>query len=476
MTWGIGVNITELPLFSVPIEGGSLPFLSFPDANISRCSTKINEFCGELASVGEILSEGTLQPRQTFTSFGNEIIWPGEPPDDATYQCISSLRGIVEERITLERWFSAPNFVWTNQLGDKKIPVENDIAILGMDPSTPSSPIIHRIWLGEYFPHRLRIIHEEWERLYPDRVKLWRDADIERLLPSFSPWMNQLGVRQHDPRLRSDLLRLEILHRFGGWYTDMDVVPCKLLPQLAPSHLVAVLEDPSVVSNAILGVGMPRFKLLTRIMENVRRWAQYFSGEETSSITGPRLVTRAVREFSAEVILLPVSFAHPRHFSEKRNARTSCDTLPEETVLNHLFDSERKSFNPTKLQLVEILPNIDEEELVVILNVLPWLGVRLEIMGRPWHVCAQGRWRDSTPRCVPFLMERVVQSVSITITLSSQQLAWDQMRGGESGPAHVVRVRAWVIDSNLAPLPKSSVFGAFAFASQFLMSENDVDL
>ena len=94
---------------------------------------------------------------------------------------------------------------------------------------SPSFPLLlHFIWLG---PKPLPVTFAEsllpkWREMHPEsegyEVKLWTEAD----LPSLDFLANKDVILDKDlnPALRADFLRIELLHKFGGLYADVDMV------------------------------------------------------------------------------------------------------------------------------------------------------------------------------------------------------------------------------------------------------------
>ena len=136
------------------------------------------------------------------------------------------------------------------------------------EPTTSTIPRrLHLIWLGRArFPSQEVV--DRWAALHPTwSIHVWRDADFDRVV-TFSARFLHL----RDVRVRSDVLRLELLYRYGGVYIDDDVVPLRALDALveaverqaaaagresnnnnAACPTFAALEDESVVNNAVIG-------------------------------------------------------------------------------------------------------------------------------------------------------------------------------------------------------------------------------
>ena len=66
----------------------------------------------------------------------------------------------------------------------------------------------------------------KWREMHPEsegyEIKLWTEAD----LPILDLIANRDVILDKDlnPALRADFLRIELLHKFGGLYADVDMV------------------------------------------------------------------------------------------------------------------------------------------------------------------------------------------------------------------------------------------------------------
>jgi mannosyltransferase OCH1-like enzyme len=78
---------------------------------------------------------------------------------------------------------------------------------------------IHQIWLGGELPENYKRLTESWLKYNPDwEYKLWTDSDVIDLdFPNKGIFnsISNLGMK-------ADLLRIEILNKFGGLYADID--------------------------------------------------------------------------------------------------------------------------------------------------------------------------------------------------------------------------------------------------------------
>lgn len=169
--------------------------------------------------------------------------------------------------------------------------------------------ILHRIWVGtEPMPDDFAAFGEEWSRMHPDwEHHLWTEenlpADLER---------REILDTSRIPAERADLLRYELLWRFGGVYVDADMEPLKPLDPLLEGRDFFIGDlKPGRVNNAVIGAakGHP-------IAEGAMREAKVMTYtdakdapvEEIKVSTGPRFLDTVVERFPAVTRLAPETF------------------------------------------------------------------------------------------------------------------------------------------------------------------------
>jgi mannosyltransferase OCH1-like enzyme len=88
--------------------------------------------------------------------------------------------------------------------------------------------IFHRVWVGSNpIPDEFAAYGEGWERLHPDwEMREWTEDNLPELLRP------EGADPRRDPTERSDLLRYELVRRFGGVYLDMDFECLKPIDEL----------------------------------------------------------------------------------------------------------------------------------------------------------------------------------------------------------------------------------------------------
>ena len=89
---------------------------------------------------------------------------------------------------------------------------------------------IHLVWLGGSLPAMLRRVASSWQAAHPQwQVTLWDDEAVEEL-----PLFNQAAFDTAPNRgFQADVLRYELLYRFGGFYADVDLLCLRSVAPLA---------------------------------------------------------------------------------------------------------------------------------------------------------------------------------------------------------------------------------------------------
>lgn len=122
--------------------------------------------------------------------------------------------------------------------------------------------IIHIVWLGKN-THPYSEFLEKWRALHPDwEVKLWDDRYIE-----LSPRKDIIKSLKHFSA-KSNIIRLELIGRYGGVYADVDIEPLQNLESLLGEleAFIGYQIQGEKVCNAIFGA-TARHPWVTTLLE-----------------------------------------------------------------------------------------------------------------------------------------------------------------------------------------------------------------
>ena len=193
--------------------------------------------------------------------------------------------------------------------------------------------IIHRIWLGgEPLRDDLQHYGETWRNHHPGwEIRLWTDDD----LPEFG-LTDALEHGRHQAE-RADVLRYELLKRFGGVYVDIDIECLRSLePLIERSRYLRHYKCQERVSNGILGAvpGHPLF-------ERASREAALRIGVGTiPSATGPPFFAELVQDFPEVTLYGPEKF-FPYLWTERHRAH---EHFPEAYAVHHWWGDRAESW------------------------------------------------------------------------------------------------------------------------------------
>ena len=117
--------------------------------------------------------------------------------------------------------------------------------------SSPTSPripkILHQIWLGPKMPpDYAEDFKLKWKSIHPDwEYRLWSEADLEPL--NLDNW--DIVEKSQNWAEKSDIIRCDLLDKFGGVYLDCDMDPLHSLDELHEKYdFYAGLEHPHKIA------------------------------------------------------------------------------------------------------------------------------------------------------------------------------------------------------------------------------------
>jgi mannosyltransferase OCH1-like enzyme len=173
---------------------------------------------------------------------------------------------------------------------------------------------IHQIWLGGALPDNYKRLTESWLKYNPDwEYKLWTDsevAELELVNREVFDSMKNLGMK-------SDLLRFEILNKFGGLYVDVDFECLKSFDDFHKlSFYSGIVYGENVEVNVGLVGSVPNHPILNDYLSNIN-----YNGNETNdsifNTTGPyyftKIFLRNVTTETKDIVVFPTIYFYPFH-------------------------------------------------------------------------------------------------------------------------------------------------------------------
>lgn len=161
--------------------------------------------------------------------------------------------------------------------------------------------MIHRIWLGgNPLPAEFERYGETWREHHPGwELRLWTDSNLPELE------YRELFDQGRNPAERADVLRQELLLRFGGVYVDTDVECLRSIePLIDGVRAFAAWSHRGRIGNAVLGAE-PGHPAIERILHAMR--GRVGKGNVIQA-TGPLLVTEVLADAPDVTLFGPETF------------------------------------------------------------------------------------------------------------------------------------------------------------------------
>ena len=186
--------------------------------------------------------------------------------------------------------------------------------------------LLHRVWVGAAeMPVAFVEYGRGFERLHPEwEMRLWMDADLD-----------ELGITD-DQRRRarsaselSNVMRYEVLKRYGGVYIDTDVEPKRPLDDLLRGvKLFAGLELPGRAASGVVGA-VPGH----RVMERAARLSRQTLGlgPHSADANGPYFLTLLLEQEPGATIFGADKF-NPYNWEEPERAG---EPFPDAYAVHH---------------------------------------------------------------------------------------------------------------------------------------------
>jgi mannosyltransferase OCH1-like enzyme len=177
--------------------------------------------------------------------------------------------------------------------------------------------IIHQIWLGSPVPEELKKFQESWHQFHPTwQYRLWTDKDIVTF-----GFENLMYIRKSTSYAeRSDMMRYEILYRYGGVYVDMDQECLRsfdILHQIFDFYIGIQPLDTGVIhcGTGVIGsiAGHP---LLRAVIDGMAAsWQRWTDKQAICERTGPLFFTQifmaTIHQEEYRTVALPTYYFYP---------------------------------------------------------------------------------------------------------------------------------------------------------------------
>jgi mannosyltransferase OCH1-like enzyme len=174
--------------------------------------------------------------------------------------------------------------------------------------------VFHQIWLG---PDPLPREHATYQQTWLDHhagweLRLWTEQNLPN--PLRRP---EAAEKLRAPAERADILRLELLWRFGGVYVDTDFECLRSIePLIENASLFIGLAKSDRVNNALLG-SVPDHHVLDAALDQLRPREFYGYDKEAA---GPRLLDVVLAEHRDDVLYLQPETLYATGIEARRTA------------------------------------------------------------------------------------------------------------------------------------------------------------
>lgn len=197
--------------------------------------------------------------------------------------------------------------------------------------------IFHRVWVGGQMPDEFIETGQTWLEQNPGwELKLWTEDNLPKLKnQALFDNARHLVESRLIGRFRSNLARLEILHKFGGVYIDCDFIATKPIPvHYLSSDLFLPRENDQFVNNGLIGA-IPKHRWLKTIIDAIPDSVLSQPGKPSNVTCGPHLLTRLLDD---SVTLIPADEVYPYGW---RDALEETQTVSTESWAHHLWAGSR---------------------------------------------------------------------------------------------------------------------------------------
>lgn len=191
--------------------------------------------------------------------------------------------------------------------------------------------IFHCVWLGGSMPVGFVRFGHTWLEHHPGwKMKLWSEDNL-------FPLINQKALRQCNSfSEQSDIIRYEVLSKFGGVYIDTDFECLRNIePLLSGVDVFAASEKEDIISTGILGA-TPNHPTINAIIQAIGR-EPFPRSKNASENTGPLFVSQLLRELKLDssLMLFPPNYFYPLPFGKTIAPNNSNAIFPHAYAVHH---------------------------------------------------------------------------------------------------------------------------------------------
>lgn len=209
----------------------------------------------------------------------------------------------------------------------------------------------HRIWVGpDPMPEEFEAYGQSWLDHHPGwEMMLWTNDNLPamrngELYGNPTEWVPAANVGQ----FRADILRYEVLWRYGGVYVDADFECLGNIEHLLASDEVDEAQafaawevQDKWIANGLMG-STPGHEFIDRLIEGLHLSVIKHRGERPNRSSGPQYLTRLYRQYPWELAVLDSKYFYPYLYSDVGTPRER-PPWPEGTLAVHHWANRRRT-------------------------------------------------------------------------------------------------------------------------------------
>jgi len=251
---------------------------------------------------------------------------------------------------------------------------------INKNPGTVSKPIpkiIHQIWIGKPMPKAYREWCKSWQKLNPGwEYRFWNEKEIDKF------GLENRASYDASPNygVKSDIVRYELLSRFGGIYADTDfecLQDFSLLLGMCELFAGNMYGKSPAINNGLIGA-VPGHPVLRTMIDALHEPFKGHDGMEVLAYSGPVKFNAVILDHMKvepqhKVLVFPTSFLYPcpnTNVDELTPEIARAWVQPESLAIHYWETSWKKTSLQTRLWwwLKRLLPGWISERVYKVLK------------------------------------------------------------------------------------------------------------
>lgn len=180
--------------------------------------------------------------------------------------------------------------------------------------------LLHQIWIGpREAPLKLiNTFKEHYQNKEGWKYLLWTNELVSQL-SLINRDLYDEAIKRKEYALASDILRYELLYKFGGVYMDADSLSLKRIDDhLLENEMFSCFENeivrPLLIGSAHLG-SIPQNKSIKLAIDGLKKEGLNIFNQPGWITTGPMYFTKLVLENQLKIKLYPSYYFIPKHYT-----------------------------------------------------------------------------------------------------------------------------------------------------------------